>query len=68
MDRDTLLHHRQHCGIEPRQESRDLPRLTQVETELYDDLRFNRFTQNLRLEQERVSFSFVRSALRTLII
>jgi hypothetical protein len=66
MDRETLLYHRPHWGVEPLQETRDLPRLTGDEAEIYDSLRFNRIAKNLRLEQEHIAFSFVGRALQAL--
>lgn len=66
MDRKTLLDHRQHWGKEPQQENRELPRLTSIEAELYDDLRCNRISQQLRLEQEKVGFACVEHALARL--
>ncbi len=64
MDRETLLHHCPHWGKESQPEQRDLLRLTEIETELYDDLRHNRLGRQVRLEQERVNFSWFERALR----
>ncbi|MFN0119535.1 MAG: DUF3322 domain-containing protein [Blastocatellia bacterium] len=64
MDRETLLAHEAQWGEEPRQTTHDLPRLTQPEAALYDDLRDNRIQPNLRLEQERVGFGWLTEALR----
>lgn len=58
MDRETLLAHEALWGEEPDQETRDLPRLTESEGALYDDLRFNRLRPRLRFEQERVGFAW----------
>jgi hypothetical protein len=63
MDRETLLAHRLHWGNEPQPESRDLPRLNHEEKALYDDLRWNRLGDHLRLEQERIGFVWVVEAL-----
>ena len=60
MDRATLLAHRDLWGREPRQETRDLPRLNGEEKMLYDDLRYNRMGEQVRFEQERVGFDRVR--------
>jgi len=65
MDRATLMEHKSFWGYEPKQELRDLKRLTQPETELYDDLRNNTLADHLRLEQERISFDHVKSVLAT---
>jgi hypothetical protein len=59
MDRETLMSHRPFWGIEPRPEARELPRLTPEESELFDDLRFDRLAKHLRLEQERIGFKWV---------
>jgi hypothetical protein len=66
MDRDTLLAFRSQWGVEDKPISRDLPRLTPDERTLYDDLRDNRLQRNLRLEQERIGFGWVESALSAL--
>jgi hypothetical protein len=59
MDRATLLAHRLHWGEEPDPARHDLARLTPEETVVYDDLRFDRYQPRLRLEQERVGFSWL---------
>jgi hypothetical protein len=66
MDRETFLSHRMYWGTEPKPENRDLLRLTDLESQLYDDLRFNSLGENLRLEQERIRFSRVENALQNL--
>lgn len=66
MDRPTLLAFEAHWGEETRPTLRNLPRLNPDEMALYDDLRDNRFRKNLRLEQERISFGWVESALLAL--
>jgi hypothetical protein len=63
MDRATLMAHQDLWGEEPDQVVHDLPRLTTDEKALYDDLRDNRIRQHVRLEQERVGFGWVQSAL-----
>ena len=63
MDQETLLAHSQHWGHEPRPETRPLPRLSDVERALYDDLHQNRWGEHLRLEQERIGFAWVVEAL-----
>ena len=63
MDRQTLLAHRDHWGVEPRPETRELRWLTSEETDLYDDLRRNRLGDRVRLEQEKIGFDRVREAL-----
>ena len=66
MDRATLLAFEAQWGQEDKPTSRDLPRLTAAERALYDELRDNRLGQNLRLEQERIGFAWVESALAAL--
>jgi hypothetical protein len=63
MDRDTLLAHQLHWGREAQPELRDLKRLNNEEFDLYDDLRRNRLSDQLRLEQERIGFAWVARAL-----
>lgn len=66
MDRSTLLAFESQWGEEEKQTLRDLPRLNCEEGALYDDLRDNRIRRNLRLEQERIDFSWVEFALSVL--
>lgn len=63
MDRSTLLAFKTQWGEEEKPTLRDLPRLTLDERDLYNDLRDNRLQKNLRLEQEKVGFGWVESAL-----
>lgn len=63
MDRPTLLAFAAQWGEEEKQTLRDLPRLNADEAALYDDLRDNRLGKNLRLEQERIGFSWVEAVL-----
>jgi hypothetical protein len=66
MDRATLLAFATQWGTEEQQTRRDLTRLDAAEMALYDDLRDNRIRSNLRLEQERIGFGWVESALASL--
>jgi hypothetical protein len=67
MDRDTLMQHQPLWGDEPQPTQRDLPRLNADERRLYDDLRWCRLrSQPLRLEQERIGFGCVESAVARL--
>jgi hypothetical protein len=66
MDRTTLMAFSSHWGREEKPTRRDLSRLTADEGMLYDDLRDNRLGVNLRLEQERIGFGWVQSALSKL--
>lgn len=66
MDRDTLMQHRAHWVQEPKPQKHDLPRLTDPESRLYDDLRYDRLGPSIRLEQELIGFSWVEQALKRL--
>jgi hypothetical protein len=55
--------HETFWGEEPDQVMHDLPRLTASERDLFDDLRDNRIRKGLRLEQERIGFGWVETAL-----
>jgi hypothetical protein len=67
MDKTTLLTHASQWGHEPQPTLRDLPRLTENERALYDDLRHNRLAPHLRLEQERIGFGCLQQALAVLV-
>ena len=67
MDRCTLMSHEALWGKEEDQVTHDLLRLTEPETALFDELRDNRIRKGLRLEQELVSFQWIRAALDSLI-
>jgi hypothetical protein len=66
MDRATLLAFETQWGVEDKQTLRDLRRLNVEESAMYDDLRDNRLRPNLRLEQERIGFGWVETALAAL--
>ena len=68
MDRETLMLHRASWVREDEPYNGPLDRLTAGERALFDDLRNNNFGPNVRLEQERISFSWVRLALQQLNI
>lgn len=63
MDRETLLAHRAQWGEEPAPVRHDLQRLSEAERAVYDWIRFDHLQPRLRLEQERVGFSWVREHL-----
>jgi hypothetical protein len=63
MDRATLLAHRDLWTSEGSPTKAELSRLHPEERELYDELRYDRLAPSLRLEQERIGFSWVESAL-----
>jgi hypothetical protein len=67
MDRKTLMAHELHWVSEPQPLRRDLPRLSTEERELFDDLRDNRIRRAVRLEQERIGFNWVKTALKSII-
>ena len=66
MDRDTLMAHKQQWVSEPHPLSRDLNRLRTEERSLYSDLRNNRISRGVRLEQEKIGFGWIRTALKSL--
>jgi hypothetical protein len=64
MDRETLLAHRSHWGVEPGPVRHDLAGMTTEEAGVYDDLRFDRLQTGLRLEQERIGYGWLTDHLR----
>ena len=68
MDRDTLIEHQAQWTSEPQPTQRDLPRLSEAERRLYDDLRWRRLRDKpLRLEQERIAFGCVERAVNAVV-
>ncbi|MGR9107530.1 MAG: Wadjet anti-phage system protein JetD domain-containing protein, partial [Gammaproteobacteria bacterium] len=67
MDRATLDTFRVLCveEVESKRETRELPNLSEVERTLYQDLVANRLGRNLRLEQERIAFSYLKIRLHS---
>lgn len=63
MDEATLLSHKHLWGNEPSPVNRDLPQLLPHEARVYDALINHTHAPNLRLEQERISFTIVRRAV-----
>ncbi|MCX2966829.1 Wadjet anti-phage system protein JetD domain-containing protein [Gordonia aquimaris] len=63
MDRETLLSHRDRWVTEQRPASSDLTHLTRGEHELYTDLVTDALGERVRLEQERIDWSWVRRCL-----
>lgn len=59
MDRNTLMAHQSLWGTEHQPQMRDLKRLSATEKRLYDDLRYNRLGDKIRLEQEHIGFGRV---------
>ena len=64
MDRPTLDAHQAHWGEEPTPLQAELTRLSPAEAALYADLRHNRIRSKLRLEQERVAYSWLTRTLQ----
>jgi hypothetical protein len=63
MNKETLLAHRQLWGEENKPTSRDLAYLRPQEKELFQEIINNRYGKNLRLEQERIGFSWLKATL-----
>jgi len=66
MDRQTLLDHRDFWVAEEHQETAGLANLDEQERLLYDDLRQDRLGSHIRLEQERISYSYLQEKLEKL--
>lgn len=66
MDYETLAAHRRLWVSEATQHDKTLSRLNKSERALYDALREQRYGDRLRLEQERIGFGCVRTALSSL--
>ncbi len=63
MDRQTLVEHRDRWGREPAPTAARLDRLTPDEGALYVDLVADRMGEAVRLEQERLDWSWVTARL-----
>ncbi|MBE0470865.1 MAG: hypothetical protein IBX55_15335 [Methyloprofundus sp.] len=63
MDEATLLAHQDLWGLEPQPTHAELTALTRPEQQLYQGLQQNRFGQNIRLEQERIRYTWLRQVL-----
>jgi hypothetical protein len=63
MDRETLLAHRLMWVEEQKPSTEWLTRLTGAESALYRELQRGTHGERVRLEQERISFTWVRRAL-----
>lgn len=63
MDEQTLKLHKVLWGTEDKPEKRNLTQLSEEESQLYDDLRWNRLGDNVRLEQERIGYQYVLDVL-----
>jgi hypothetical protein len=67
MDHGTFMAHRNFWVSETRPCTRALSHLTRAEASLYEDLRANRFGLQLRLEQELISFGFLKGSLAGIV-
>lgn len=67
MDRATLDAHTSFWGREDQPQRGDLSRLTAEELRLYNDLRYNRIREGLRLEQEHLNFGWVQEHIDGLL-
>lgn len=63
MDRETLLAHEDRWGSEASPESVALPHLTAAESEMYEALVTDRYAPAVRLEQERIDWSWALTRL-----
>lgn len=63
MDNETLQAHNKLWGEEPTPTAKALPRLTPEETRVYTALLQNKFAPRLRLEQERISYGWLKEKL-----
>ena len=68
MDRETLMAHEAHWTQEPEPVRHELLRLNDEEQALYADLRQNRIAAQVRLEQERVGYEWLRTRLSSIIL
>ena len=66
MDRETLLAHRSLWVQETTPHVGPLPRLTDGERALFEDLQRDRIGDRIRLEQERISFGHLEQAMLAL--
>lgn len=68
MNHDTLVSHRDLWTQESVDDRclRDLPALTPAEQAVYDDLRYDRLGERIRLEQEKILFPVVEAAVKAL--
>jgi hypothetical protein len=66
MDRETMLSHRKMWVVEDEPSTESLTRLTDGEHQLVRELQRGTHGERVRLEQERISFAWVRRALEAL--
>jgi hypothetical protein len=63
MDHSTMMSHKEFWGTEEKPELKNLNRLTPEENGMYSGLQSNIWAKNLRLEQERIGFSYLTRAV-----
>lgn len=66
MDHETLQKHQPFWVSEAKQHSGELHNLTQQERQLYQNLKSNLLGYQVRLEQERITYSYVLDAIKRL--
>ena len=66
MTSEIVKEHKDMWVKEEKQSIRELTHLTAAEANTYKELIENKHTNNLRLEQERINFSFVKEFLNSL--
>jgi hypothetical protein len=64
MDEATLLAHQSLWVREERPFVGELPRLSELERRLFENLKLNRYGDRIRLEQERIPYGHLMTALR----
>jgi hypothetical protein len=67
MDRETLVAHRSLWSHEPIPHIGVLTRLRDAERTLFEDLQLNRIGEGVRLEQERISFSYLQQTVQEIL-
>jgi hypothetical protein len=60
MDKKTLLAHKHSWGTEAKPAGRELSHLNSDELSLYKEMQQHKYKNNLRLEQERISFGSIK--------
>ena len=66
MNSEIIKEHKEMWVKEEKQSIKELTHLTADEAKTYKELKENKYTNNLRLEQERINFSFVKEFLNRL--
>jgi hypothetical protein len=69
MDRETLMEFRHLWGVEDDDKrcTNELPNLSEAERDVYLDLKGNVLGENVRLEQERIAFGWLRQSLEAVM-